>query len=135
MMKLSDLFDFSYYERHPEWQTKEEWNRIQIYILFLSPVEEREMVSLEERSLELFGHEKFLLDSDLFPDGKGFLTRIGISEEQLENGELRGAFCILDETRERNERYSNEYSLLKIYHSFILPLNYWKRINSIMNLN
>jgi hypothetical protein len=29
-------------------------------------------VSFEERSLELFGHEKFLLDSDSFPDGKGF---------------------------------------------------------------
>ena len=29
MMKLSDQFDFSFYERHPEWQTKEEWNRIQ----------------------------------------------------------------------------------------------------------
>ena len=31
------------------------------------PLEEREMVSVEERSLELFGHEKFLLDSDTFP--------------------------------------------------------------------
>ena len=41
------------------------------------------MVSVEERSLELFGHEKFLLDGDSFPEGKGFLTRIGISEEQL----------------------------------------------------
>ena len=80
--------------------------RIQIYILFFKSTQEREMVSLEERSLELFGHEKFLLDSDIFPDGKGFLTRIGISEEQLENGELRRAFCILDETRERNKRYS-----------------------------
>ena len=72
---------------------------------FLQTAEEREVVSLEERSLELFGHEKFLLDSDLFPDGKGFLNRIGISEEQLENGPLRRALCILDETRERNERY------------------------------
>ena len=41
------------------------------------------MVSLEERSLELFGHEKFLLDSDLFPDGKGFLNRIGIQKNSL----------------------------------------------------
>lgn len=83
MMKLSDLFDFSYYERHPEWQTKAEWQRIQNVYTFLKSGQEREIVSFEERSLELFGHEKFLLDSDQFPDGKGLLTRIGISEDQL----------------------------------------------------
>ncbi|GAA2712483.1 DUF2220 family protein [Aeromicrobium ponti] len=83
MMKLSDLFDFSFYERHPEWQTKEEWDRIQNLYAFLQSNQEREIVSLEERSLELFGHEKFLLDGISFPDGKGFLTRIGVSEEQL----------------------------------------------------
>ncbi|WP_264737389.1 DUF2220 domain-containing protein [Cytobacillus firmus] len=83
MMKLSDLFDFSFYERHPEWQTKEEWNRIQSLYGFLQSSGERETVSLEERSLELFGHEKFLQDGISFPDGKGFLARIGISEEQL----------------------------------------------------
>lgn len=83
MMKLSDLFDFSFYERHPEWQTKEEWGRIHCLYGFLQTSGERETVSLEERSLELFGHEKFLLDGISFPDGKGFLARIGISEEQL----------------------------------------------------
>ena len=83
MMKLSDLFDFSFYERHPEWQTNEEWTRIQHLYTFLKSDQEREVVSVEERSLELFGHEKFLRDSDIFPDGKGFLTRIGVSEEQL----------------------------------------------------
>ena len=45
---------------------------------FLQSSQEREIVSFEERSLELFGHEKFLLDSESFPDGKGFLTRIGV---------------------------------------------------------
>jgi hypothetical protein len=83
MMKLSDLFDFSYYERHPEWQTLDEWNRIQNLYTFLQTSQEREIVSFEERSLGLFGHEKFLLDNDSFPDGKGFLARIGVSEEQL----------------------------------------------------
>ncbi len=83
MMKLSDQFDFSFYERHPEWQTKEEWNRIQNLYAFLQSSQDREIVSLEERSLELFGHEKFLLDGISFPDGKGFLARIGISEEHL----------------------------------------------------
>lgn len=83
MMRFSDQFDFSFYERHPEWQTKEEWDRIQQVYTFLQSSQERENVSNEERSLELFGHEKFLLDGDSFPDGKGFLARIGISEEQL----------------------------------------------------
>jgi hypothetical protein len=83
MMKLGDQFDFSFYERHPEWQTKDEWDRIQNLYTFLQSSQERESVSFEERSLELFGHEKFLLDSDSFPDGKGFLSRIGISEDQL----------------------------------------------------
>ncbi|MDN3015665.1 DUF2220 family protein [Paenibacillus sp. BSR1-1] len=83
MMKLGDQFDFSFYERHPEWQTKEEWVRIQNVYTFLQSSQEREIVSVEERSLELFDHEKFLLDSDSFPDGKGFLARIGISEEKL----------------------------------------------------
>lgn len=83
MMKLSNLFEFSYYERYPEWQTKEEWNRIQNLYTFLQSNQDREIVSVEERSLELFGHEKFLLDGDLFPEGKGFLTRIGVSEDQL----------------------------------------------------
>ncbi|WP_342430696.1 Wadjet anti-phage system protein JetD domain-containing protein [Neobacillus sp. FSL H8-0543] len=83
MMKLGDQFDFSFYERHPEWQTRDEWMRIHNVYMFLKSSQVREIVSVEERSLELFGHEKFLLDGDSFPDGKGFLTRIGISEEQL----------------------------------------------------
>ncbi len=83
MMKLSDIFDFSYYEHHPEWQTKEEWMRIQNVYTFLKSVPEREVVSVEERSLELFGHEKFLLDAVSFPEGKGFLARIGVTEDQL----------------------------------------------------
>jgi len=83
MMKLSDQFGFSYYERHPEWQTIDEWNRIQNVYTFLKTSQEREIVSVEERSLELFGHEKFLYDYDSFPDGKGFLARIGITEDQL----------------------------------------------------
>lgn len=83
MMRLSDQLDFSYYELHPEYQTEEEWERIEKLYQFLQTAEEREIVSVEERSLELFGHEKFLQDGKEFPEGAGFLTRIGISEEQL----------------------------------------------------
>ena len=83
MMKLSNQFDFSFYERHPDWQTKDEWNRILKLYTFIQSSQEREIVSFEERSLELFGHEKFLLDGDSFPEGKGFLARIGISGDRL----------------------------------------------------
>ncbi|MDQ0229122.1 Wadjet anti-phage system protein JetD domain-containing protein [Metabacillus malikii] len=83
MMKLADQFDFSYYERHPEWQTEQEWLRIKNVYTFLQTSDEREMVSVEERCLELFGHEKFLLDSKMFPEGLAFLSRIGVTEEQL----------------------------------------------------
>ena len=49
MMKLSDQFDFSYYERHPEWQTKDEWNRIQNLYTFLKSSQEREIVSVRRK--------------------------------------------------------------------------------------
>ncbi|MDQ0268587.1 Wadjet anti-phage system protein JetD domain-containing protein [Cytobacillus purgationiresistens] len=83
MMKRSDQLDFSYYERHPEWQSHDEWLRIEKLYDFLQTNEERETVSIEERSLELFGHEKFLTDAKDFPEGIGFLNRIGISEDGL----------------------------------------------------
>ena len=81
---------------------KKNGNEFENLYTFLQTAEEREVVSVEERSLELFGHEKFLQDSELFPEGKGFLTRIGIPEEKLKMVKLRRAFCILDETRKRN---------------------------------
>ncbi|MBJ3826646.1 hypothetical protein JGD04_24640, partial [Salmonella enterica subsp. enterica serovar Typhimurium] len=40
-------------------------------------------MSLKERSVELFSHEDFLIDADSFPEGKEFLARIGVAEEQL----------------------------------------------------
>ena len=83
MLKRNDLFDFVYYERHPEWQTVEEWKRIENLYDFLKSNEDRAIVSLAERSLELFGHEKFLTDEKEFPEGKGFLNRIGVSKDQL----------------------------------------------------
>ena len=83
MMKLSDQFDFSYYENHPEWQTDAEWQRIENLYVFLQSNENREIISIEERSLQLFGHEKFLTDDKLFPEGKGFLQRIGVTTEQI----------------------------------------------------
>ncbi len=39
MMRLSDTFDFSYYEAHPEYQTEEEWERIEKLYTFLKSAE------------------------------------------------------------------------------------------------
>ncbi len=83
MLKRNDLLDFSYYNHHPEWQTADEWDRILKVYDFLKSEGERELVSLEERCLELFGHEKFLSDEKLFPEGSGFLRRIGVDKERL----------------------------------------------------
>ncbi len=92
MLKLNDQFDFSYYERHPEWQTEEEWSRIKNLYTFLKSSQSRQTVSLEERSLELFGHEKFLTDNELFPEGKGFLQRIGVSMDDLKSTKMGEPF-------------------------------------------
>jgi hypothetical protein len=78
MMKLGDNISFAYYKRHPEWQTTEEWAHVERVHNFLQTVEEREWVSVEERSLELFGHEKYLAD-----EGSGLLKRLGISLASL----------------------------------------------------
>ncbi|MEH6943149.1 permease [Bacillus sp. JJ722] len=92
MLKLSNQFDFSYYEDHPEWQTQDEWKRIENLYTFLQSSTERPMVSLEERSIELFGHEKFLTDEQLFPEGKEFLNRIGVAIEFLKCTKLDEPF-------------------------------------------
>lgn len=83
MLKRSDLLDFSYYDHHPEWQTGDEWERILKVYDFLKSEGEREWVSLEERCLELFGEEKFLSDEKMYPEGTGFLRRIGVNKESL----------------------------------------------------
>ena len=83
MLKRNDLLDFTYYNHHPEWQSADEWERILKIYDFLKMEDERELVSLEERSLELFGHEKFLIDDQLFPEGAGFLDRIGVEKDRL----------------------------------------------------
>lgn len=92
MLKLGNRFDFSYYEHHPEWQTKEEWQRIEKLYDFLTTQEDRAPVSISERSLELFGHERFLTDEELFPQGKEFLQRIGVSMDDIKAMEYEEPF-------------------------------------------
>jgi len=83
LLKMAGTLDLSYYQKNVEYQTKEEWERIKAVYHFLQKKETRQMVSVEERSLELFGHEKFLTDEKAFPEGKHFLRRIRISLDDL----------------------------------------------------
>ena len=84
VLQLSDMLDFTYYKNHPIYQTDLEWEYIENIYNFLKFREEREWVSIEERSLELFYDEKFLTKRKEVLKGKyGILKRLGLSYEDL----------------------------------------------------
>ena len=84
MLQLSDLLDFSYYINNPSYQSSQEWEYIENIYRFLKSRNEREWVSIEERSLELFHDEKFLTDrKDTEKRKYGILTRLKLSYEDL----------------------------------------------------
>ena len=78
MMQLSDILDMSGYIRNKKWHTQKEKNYILSIYDFLRNAKNRELASCEERCLELFDNEKFLLTED-----KKVLTRLNLSYEQL----------------------------------------------------
>jgi hypothetical protein len=71
--------NLDYYRNHPEAQTTEVWKYIERIYHFLRTAEDRETITREERSLELFDQEKFLSE----PEGKQFLSRLGLNLEML----------------------------------------------------
>ena len=83
MLKMSDLLDFSYYERHPEYQNHKEWEYIINIYKFLKKRENRQWASVEERSLELFYDEKFLYPRRKDKIDNKVLIRLNISNEDL----------------------------------------------------
>ncbi|MCF6466658.1 Wadjet anti-phage system protein JetD domain-containing protein [Clostridium sp. Cult2] len=83
MMKMSDLLDFGYYERHLECQNEMEWKYIKNIYNFLKTIDNREWASLEERSLELFYDEKFLYSRRKRKIDNKVLTRLNITYEDL----------------------------------------------------
>jgi len=84
MLKYSDLLDFSYYINHPSFQTDLEWEYIENIYRFLKSASEREVISVEERCLELFYDEKFLTNRKEITKGKhGILTRLKLTYEDL----------------------------------------------------
>lgn len=84
MMQLSDCLDFTYYINNPIYQTKSEWEYIENIYRFLKVRDIREWASVEERSLELFYDEKYLINRKETSKGKyGILKRLKISYEDL----------------------------------------------------
>lgn len=71
--------NLDYYRNHPEAQTVDTWKYIERIYEFLRTAENRETITREERSLELFDQEKYLAESE----GKQFLSRLGMNLELL----------------------------------------------------
>ncbi|WP_229696023.1 Wadjet anti-phage system protein JetD domain-containing protein [Paenibacillus albidus] len=79
MLSLRKKLDLDYFEKHPEGQTPETWSRLERLYTFMLLAESREYITREERSLELFGQEKWLSE----PEGRQLLTRLGLSLDSL----------------------------------------------------
>lgn len=79
MLQMSDKLKLNTYKSNPVLQTENEWNRIMTVYHFLNNSSNREVISREERSLELFGDEKFLSEKE----GKAFLLRIGLTLDDI----------------------------------------------------
>lgn len=71
--------NLDFYRNHPEAQTADVWEYIERIYYFLRTAEDRETITREERSLELFDQEKYLSK----PEGKQFLSRLGVKLETL----------------------------------------------------
>lgn len=78
-LKLSDRLSLAAYERQPGLQTAEELERVSRVYRFLGDRDRRAWVTREERSLELFGYEKWLSEEQ----GHAFLRRLGLSLDDL----------------------------------------------------
>lgn len=78
ILKVSDLLDLKYYKDRPDQQTNKAWKYIICIYNFLKNVDECDMVSCEERCLELFEDEKFLQKEDSI-----ILSHLGLTYEQL----------------------------------------------------
>jgi hypothetical protein len=79
IIKLSRELKLNYYLKRPNQQTEDLKDKLFRLCNFLSTKAEREWASREERSLELFGDEKFLSRAE----GKKLLTNLSLSLAEL----------------------------------------------------
>lgn len=75
VFKLSRRLNLSYYLKRPRLQTEELLQQLKTIDQFLAGKKNREWASREERSLELFGDEKYLSE----PEGKALLNHLHLS--------------------------------------------------------
>lgn len=92
IIKYSDILNFKTYNKHPEYQTKQEWNYIKNIYKFLKKNENRAWASVEERCLELFEDEKFLTDNDKGKKDNKVLQRLGLNLEDIKAKEYGEPF-------------------------------------------
>lgn len=78
----------NFYINHPAEQTAQVWEYIERIYNFLRNAGERELITREERSLELFDDEKFLARTE----GKQLLKRLGITLDTLRAITVRELF-------------------------------------------
>lgn len=84
LLRFSDRLDFSYYDNNPIYQTDIEWEYIERIYNFLKSKDSRQWASVEERSLELFYDEKFLVNRKESLKGRyGILKRLKLSYDDL----------------------------------------------------
>ncbi|AWV34564.1 hypothetical protein CD191_19160 [Paenibacillus odorifer] len=88
VLRVQNLLDLHYYLIRPETQTQEVWDQIVQVSNFLRTAKDREIITIEERSLELFGKEKWLSETE----GKQFLTRLKLTLESLKSVNAREPF-------------------------------------------
>ncbi len=79
ILRVSDRLNMTAYIKQPELQTDADWQRIEQVYEFLGKRDSREWATREERSLELFGSEKWLSEEQ----GMLFLRRIGMTLEGI----------------------------------------------------
>lgn len=104
ILAVSDLLNLMKYRQHPEWQTDQEWQQIEVLYSFLKQIDQFTWVTREERSFQLFGEEKFLANQ-----GAALLQRLQITLDDLKarvygepfafwpapHGEIRNAKTVL----------------------------------------
>lgn len=90
MLRVLDsrLISLDYYRNHPEEQTELIWTYIERIYEFLRTAKDREHVTREERSLELFDQEKWLSESE----GINFLSKLGLTLDSLKAEIVRELF-------------------------------------------
>ncbi|SDC67034.1 Wadjet anti-phage system protein JetD domain-containing protein [Shouchella lonarensis] len=115
LIRVSDKLSLTKYKNNPQLQTKDEWKKIERLYQFLLVDKQREWIGREERSYEIFGHEKFLSSSE----GRAFLKRVNVTLEDLK-AQVKGEpfqFVSYHALDNQKEKYVLIVENLNLYHT------------------